>query len=209
MDAPRSTVYRLRPLALADVRTIATWYEQIDDLAMFHQRMPVPVGADAIEAAWRAAVVAPEPRTSYWFTLEDAEQLPVGFGGLEDISYVHGNCIGPFFIARSARGHGLAVRLRAMLLDLAFDHLGLARLTAVFRADNAGSRRVNERCGLREEGRLRDAWHAGGRRVDIMLFGILAAEWREHRVALRRALQPDTVLSLGERAGGLAWPDPA
>jgi len=42
-DAPDSTMFRLRPLDLADIRTIATWYEQVGDLAMFHQRMPIPL----------------------------------------------------------------------------------------------------------------------------------------------------------------------
>jgi RimJ/RimL family protein N-acetyltransferase len=206
--AADSTLFRLRPLGLADVPTIATWYEQLDDLAMFHQRMPIPLCADAIEATWRAAIVAPEPRTSYWFKIEDPDHNPVGLGGLEDINYAHGNCIAPFFVAQSARRKGLGVRLRAMLLDLAFDQLGLARLTSVFRADNAGSRRVNETCGLREEGRLRSAWHAGGSRVDVMIFGILAGEWRAHRVTLRRAMRPSTVLILGrEPSTSLSWPD--
>lgn len=203
----KSTLFRLRPLGLVDIPAIATLYEQLNDLAMFHQRMPIPLCADAIEAAWRAAIVAPEPRTSYWFKIEDADHNIVGFGGLEDINYAHGNCIGPFFIAPSARRNGLGVRLRAMLLDLAFDQLGLARLTSIFRADNAGSRRVNEACGLREEGRLRSAWHAGGSRVDVMIFGILASEWRAHRVTLRRAMSSSTVLVLGREASpSLSWP---
>jgi RimJ/RimL family protein N-acetyltransferase len=206
--AAEPTLFRLRPLGLADVPTIATWYEQLNDLALFHQRMPIPLCADAIEATWRAAIVAPEPRTSYWFKIEDPDDNAVGFGGLEDINYAHGNCIGPFFVAASARRKGLGVRLRAMLLDLAFDQLGLARLTSVFRADNAGSRRVNEACGLREEGRLRSAWHAGGSRVDVMIFGILAGEWRAHRAVLRRAMSPATVLVLGrEPSASLSWPD--
>jgi RimJ/RimL family protein N-acetyltransferase len=199
-NASGSTCYRLRPLAVADVRTIATWYEQVDDLAMFHQRMPVPLCAEAIEATWRAAILAPEPRTSYWFAMEDPDGVTAGFGGLEDVNYAHGNCLAPFFVAPAARGKGLAVRLRAILLDLAFDQLALARLTAVFRADNVGSRRVNELCGLREEGRLRDAWYAGGRRIDVMIFGILADEWRAHRVELRRSMSPKTVLTLGGRS---------
>jgi RimJ/RimL family protein N-acetyltransferase len=206
-DASGSTLYRLRPLAVADVRAIATWYEQVNELAMFHQRMPVPLCAEAIEAAWREAILAPEPRTSYWFTMEDPDGAPAGFGGLEDVNYAHGNCLAPFFVAPAARRKGLAVRLRAILLDLAFDQLALARLTAVFRADNVGSRRVNELCGLRQEGRLRGAWYAGGRRVDVMIFGILADEWRAHRVELRRSMSPTTVLTLGGPSlESLTWP---
>ena len=71
----------------------------------------------------------------------------------------------------------------------------------------AGSRRLNELCGLGEEGRLRSAWHAGGRRVDVMIFGILADEWRAHRNALRRTLSSSTILTLGgDTSAFSSWP---
>jgi RimJ/RimL family protein N-acetyltransferase len=199
--------FRLRPLEVADVPTIACWYEEVEDLAMFHSRMPLPLSAAAIEEGWRRAILSPEPRTSYWFTLVDEHADLAGFGGIEEVNYAHGTALAPFFIARNARRKGLAVRLRALLLDLAFDQLALARITSIHRADNVGSRRVNEACGFREEGRLRRAWRAGGEAVDVMIFGLLAEEWREHRVAMRNGLDPSTVVTLGsDPSGRWSWP---
>jgi hypothetical protein len=46
--------------------------------------------------------------------------------------------------------------------------------------------------------------------VDVLIFGILADEWREHRVGLRRSLSRATILALGhEPAGSFSWPDVA
>ena len=109
-DAPIGAQFWLRPLRLTDIPMISRWYEEVEDLAMFHQRMPIPLSADAVETAWHDAIIASEPRQSYWFVIDDEDNNPVGFGGIESINYVHGNALAPFFIARTARRRGLAVR---------------------------------------------------------------------------------------------------
>lgn len=38
-----------------------------------------------------------------------------------------------------------------------------------------------ERLGFREEGRLRDHAYLRGERVDVLVYGLLAEEWREER----------------------------
>jgi RimJ/RimL family protein N-acetyltransferase len=201
--------YRLRPLQLTDLPQIASWYEDVEDLGLFHRQMPVPQGADALAAGWRDAILAPEPRKSYWFSIEDEHELLVGFCGIEDINYVHGDAVTPMFVSRGARGAGLGLRSRALLLDLAFDQLRLTRITSIHRADNAASRRLNEACGLRPEGCIRRGWFAGGKHVDLLIFGILAEEWREHRSQLRQRLVPQTVVTLGRQPlSRWSWPAP-
>jgi RimJ/RimL family protein N-acetyltransferase len=54
------------------------------------------------------------------------------------------------WIARSDQGHGLGRRARAMLLELAFAHLGASRAVTAAVRDNAASRRVSARLGYRE-----------------------------------------------------------
>jgi RimJ/RimL family protein N-acetyltransferase len=169
--------------------------------------MPLPVSASAIEARWRETLLAPEPRSSYWFVIDDDSRNAVGLGGIEDISYTHGDAITPVFLAPTVRGKGLGVRARALLLDLAFDQLRLVRVTSFHRTDNIASRRINEACGLQEEGRIRRGWFAGGVHVDLAVFGILAEEWREHRLVLRQRLEPNTILTFGARPEGRwTWP---
>lgn len=207
VDNVKREQYWLRPLGLDHIPVITKWLEQVEDLAMFDRRMPVPLNAAAVEAEYRESIVAPEPRTSYWFVIEDNGEKSVGVLGLDGINYAHGHAVLPVFIAESWRRKGIALRARALLLDLAFDQLRMTRITSYHRADNDVSRRLNEACGLREEGCIRKGWFAGGQYVDLMVFGILAEEWREHRSMLKAKLRTDVVVTLGAKPWGRwSWP---
>ncbi len=76
-----------------------------------------------------------------------------------------------------AQGHGYATEAATALLDLAFDRLGLHRVTAATNAGNEASARVLRRLGMRQEGHLRQCVSFGGEWHDELLFAILAEEW--------------------------------
>lgn len=199
----------LRPLRISDLSVIAGWLEDVEDLALFHARMPVPLSGESLEAAWRESLLSAEPRGSYWYLIVDHEKRALGFGGIESINYVHGGAVTPLFITRPSRGKGLGLRARALLLDLAFDQLRLKRITSYHRVDNTASTRLNLACGFKPEGRIRSGWFADGRFIDLNVYGILAEEWRECRVPLSRSLSPAIQVSLGEYSGaGWTWPKP-
>jgi RimJ/RimL family protein N-acetyltransferase len=83
-----------------------------------------------------------------------------------------------------AQRHGYATEAASALLDLAFDRLGLHRVTASTNAGNAASARTLRRLGMRQEGHLRQCVSFGGEWHDELLFAILADEWaaaRPHR----------------------------
>jgi len=54
-----------------------------------------------------------------------------------------------YVLARHAQGRGLAIEAARAWLDVAFDELGLRRLTAVVHPDNAPSRALATRLGFR------------------------------------------------------------
>ncbi len=200
--------YWLRPLSFDHIPVITKWLEQVEDLAMFDRRMPVPLSATAVEREWHDSIAAREPRTTYWFIIEDNKGESIGLVGLDGVNYAHGDAVLPVFIAEPWRRKGIALRARALLLDLAFDQLRMARITSYHRADNDASRRLDEVCGLREEGCIRSGWFSGGQSIDLMVFGILAEEWRKHRSVLKRKLRANTVVTLGEKPWGRwSWPE--
>ncbi len=206
-QADRTKHYRLRPMRMDDVPMVTAWMEDIEDLAMFDRRRVVPLDPASMELEWRDCIVAREPRTSYWFMIQDEDKLAIGLAGLIEINFVHGAALMPIFIAQQARNQGIGVRTRALLLDFAFEQLRLVHITSLHRADNEASRRLNEACGFREEGRIRNGYNAGGRYVDQMIYGILADEWRAHRRQLSGRLGRDAVVSLGSREmGQWSWP---
>lgn len=80
-------------------------------------------------------------------------------------------------IAPAHRGRGYAVEAVRELVTAAFE-LGVRRVEAGCFAENAGSRRVMEKVGLRQEGYyVRESLHRDGTWRDGMSFGLLADEW--------------------------------
>jgi RimJ/RimL family protein N-acetyltransferase len=83
-----------------------------------------------------------------------------------------------FWLAPAARGRGLASRAVGLLTGWAFDALGFDRVELTTTPDNAATRRLAERLGFREEGTMRARNLERGRRVDVVVFGVLKDEWR-------------------------------
>jgi RimJ/RimL family protein N-acetyltransferase len=94
----------------------------------------------------------------------------VGLAGLEAD-------LGPeayYWIGASARGKGVATRSLWRVCRWAFDTAGLARVRLFTEPDNLPSRRVAERVGFVQEGRLRrGAVDKQGQRGDLLLYGLL------------------------------------
>ncbi|MFN8077053.1 MAG: GNAT family protein [Kineosporiaceae bacterium] len=86
------------------------------------------------------------------------------------------------YLAPDRRGHGLGTRVRAMVLDLAFTHLGASTASSSYIEGNEASRRVSQRLGYEPDGlslmefrgrRLRD--HR--MRVDAQRWAEVRPEW--------------------------------
>lgn len=77
-------------------------------------------------------------------------------------------------------GRGIATEAARAVIDLAFDHYGVHRVTAQLDARNARSAALCERLGMRREShKLRDFW-SKGEWTDSFEYAVLAEEW--HRI---------------------------
>jgi RimJ/RimL family protein N-acetyltransferase len=81
-----------------------------------------------------------------------------------------------FWVAREARGRGVATRALVLVSRWAFDGMGLARLQLVTEPENVPSQRVAERAGFRREGILRSYIELHGSRRDAVMYGLLPAD---------------------------------
>ena len=76
-------------------------------------------------------------------------------------------------------GHGYASEAAAAMVGVAFEELGVRRVTAGCFADNLASVRILETIGMRREQHgVRDSWHADLGWVDGYSYALLAEEWR-------------------------------
>jgi RimJ/RimL family protein N-acetyltransferase len=91
-----------------------------------------------------------------------------------------------FTLAREHQGKGFASEAVSLLLDYAFDTLGLHRVIAMADCRNRPSVALLERVGMRREGHFLDnVWFKGGW-ADEYLYAVLKDEWLQKRQITRR-----------------------
>jgi RimJ/RimL family protein N-acetyltransferase len=78
-------------------------------------------------------------------------------------------------------GRGFGTEMTRLVLDHAFDTVGLHRVELEVYAHNPRAQRVYEKCGFRVEGRRRDALLWDGVRYDAVLMGVLRTDRRGAR----------------------------
>lgn len=207
MDNPRPETYFMRPLEGSDVSTIARWFVDLDDLSLFDRALRAPLNLSSSEKAWSDALGNNDEKGKYWFALIDEADDLVGISGIEGISVINRDGVIPLFIERGSRKKGVGCRALALMLDIAFIHLGLNRLTSYFRSDNDATRTLVERVGFRQEGCMQQAWFAKGQHLDMIVIGILRREWMERRKKLAVELDANVTVTFGrESAGTWRWP---
>lgn len=86
-----------------------------------------------------------------------------------------------YWLLPEHRGEGYATEAVELVVDHAFDALGLERVAAWVVEFNEGSRALLERLGFTREGRTRHGRFARGEFQDMLIYGVLAEEWRERR----------------------------
>jgi RimJ/RimL family protein N-acetyltransferase len=203
-DKPKS--YFMTPLEPTHLSTLSRWFSDLDDLALFDRAVRVPLAGDALRNSWFGQSEA-GAYDRHWFSVAGDDAVPVAMIGLEYLSFVNGDAIVPMFIDKAFRRQGLGVRCLSLVMEIAFRHFGLHRLTSYLRADNQASRMLTERVGFQQEGCMRQAWFADGQRRDILAVGILRQEWMERRTALADETDSRTVVTFGSSGSGRwSWP---
>lgn len=89
-----------------------------------------------------------------------------------------------YWLGGANEGRGIVTRSCARFFDFAFDELRLHRVSLSAAVDNARSRAVALRLGMREEGVHRDAGRVPDGYLDLVWYGILEDEWRAYRGSL-------------------------
>jgi RimJ/RimL family protein N-acetyltransferase len=170
---------RLRPFEPADFDALFA-YQSRDDVTRYLQW-----GArnrDEVRHALELKIAATAIRAEGDFLALAAESASAGeivgdvVLGLVSEEHAHGE-IG-YIVHPDHHGHGYATEMARPLLRIAFEDLGLHRVTGVLDARNAASARVLEKLGMRREANLveneflKDEWQSE------IVYAILAREWR-------------------------------
>jgi RimJ/RimL family protein N-acetyltransferase len=169
---------RLREISRDDAAAALAWAADPE----FFRYLPYePIIDEAAEAAFLedlAAQAIEHPRRQYHlgivWTATD-EVIGMARLGIDAPEHRVGD-IG-YGVRRDRNGEGFATEAAALLVDFGFHELGLHRIFAYHHPDNLASRRVLEKLGMQQEGRLRENLLAHGAWRDSLVWGILDHEW--------------------------------
>lgn len=178
---PRTTErLTLRPFLDDDIDQVLAFRNEPE---VYRWLLKTTVDPVAFKQKWLASV--DDPYDHSCAVLVDQQLIGTGFLEVVDVpgqnddpetkkvEGVLGYILDPAFA-----GHGYATELARDLLSLAFDDLGLRRVTAGCYADNLASRRILEKVGMRlERHGIRDSWHSELRWIDGCSYGLLKDEW--------------------------------
>jgi RimJ/RimL family protein N-acetyltransferase len=173
----------LRPLRAEDAAAYARAF--IDDPQL---GVLLGVESDPLEGDAREHIHQQPGRAASGLGLELAiagvdDDAFLGTLTIHTVVWQHGRCELGFWLTAAARGRGVATQAVSAALRWAFDMLALQRVEVTTTSDNPTVPELVRRLGFTREGMLRRHNVERGRRVDIVCFGLLAAEWRAPRQA--------------------------
>ena len=112
------------------------------------------------------------------FVIESTEGKPIGIIALVHIDDVHKTAECFCAIGEKAFwGGGIGTEAHLLLADWAFKNLGLHKIWACIRPENAAIIKVIERIGFKVEGALREEKFINGKRIDVVRIGLLQREF--------------------------------
>ena len=117
------------------------------------------------------------------FLIVHREHGPIGVTGLSELSRRNRHATVGSWFGRDWWGSGANVESKALITRLAFERLGLDRVTAWANTRNGRSQVALERVGFSREGVLRGFHRHGDVLHDVVVFGLLRPAWSRSELA--------------------------
>ncbi|MGC8567960.1 MAG: GNAT family N-acetyltransferase [Candidatus Micrarchaeia archaeon] len=100
----------------------------------------------------------------------------IGICSADKLDYVNMNCEIGFWLGSDYRGKGYAYAAVTLLVYFAFNGLGMHRISAKTLDSNLQSRRLLEKIGFSEEGKLKESVRIDNKYYDAIEYGLLKTE---------------------------------
>ena len=166
----------LRPLTAEDGARVLVWRNSPEVAAFMYSDHAISAPE---HARWLGTALADG---HYWIIQMDG--APVGLANLADINPAPRRCAWAYYLADPAtRGRGVGAAVEYMVLQHVFETMGMNKLWCEVLATNESVWRLHESFGFTREAYLRAHVCKGGRFVDVVGLGLLAADWAAARPA--------------------------
>jgi ribosomal-protein-alanine N-acetyltransferase len=167
----------LRPLELVDAEQVQELFAQWEVVRLLNARIPWPFPEDGALMNIRDTALPAMERGEQWdwtLRLKESPDKIIGRIGL----YLRENNRG-FWMGLPWQGRGLMTEAVIAVTNYWFDVLEFPVLRAPKAVENAGSRRISEKMGMRVV-EVKDSDYVGGR-LPTEVWEITAEEWRAWR----------------------------
>lgn len=172
-------VVALRPWQDDDAAAIVAAIDGDPEITQWLDMIPQPYGlADARDYLAQCRQSWAEGTGAAFAVLDVSDRRLLGSIGARFGDPVHGVADVGYWVARDARGRGVATHALRLLAPWLFDEIGIERLQLQTDALNEPSQRVAEKAGFTREGVLRSSRYNDRRRrrVDFVMFSLLRDE---------------------------------
>ena len=172
-------VVALRPWHVGDAPAVATAIHGDPEIASWLDQVPQPYGLDDAHAYIAACRGGWEDGTLASFAvLDPTGRRVLGSLGIRFADLPDGVAEAGYWVAREARGRGVATHALRLASRWLFRAAEVERLQLRADALNVPSQRVAEKAGFTREGVLRSLHYNPrlGRRVDFVMFSLLRSE---------------------------------
>jgi RimJ/RimL family protein N-acetyltransferase len=166
----------LRRLTPGDTERIWVWQ---NDESLYETLLGSfrPVDRECVAEWLRGKTTPTEREINLALTLADGGEH-IGNVYLREIDRAAGRAELHIYIGDEAqRGRGYGRQALECLLNCAFHDLGLHRVWLQVLANNQRAVRTYEQLGFAHEGRLREHAQKGGQFIDVLVMGLLAADY--------------------------------
>jgi len=167
----------LRELEAADAPALLAAVSR-EEVSRFITPQPGNVGAIERFIAWAREEREAGRAACFALTLQGSDEA-IGMFQVRALESGFATAEWGFVIGSAYWGQGLFVDAATLIVDFAFDVLGVRRLEARAAAANGRGNAALRKIGAVQEGVLRRAFLRDGRLLDQVLWSILCDEWRD------------------------------
>lgn len=166
------SLVRLRAVEEADLETIHAMFND-PDVLYFLEQVTFPQAVRGTRDWWEASRGSPGVNT---FAIETLSGELVGACSLDSAHVPSRSAVLGIWIGKPYWNRGYGTDAVRTVCRFGFREMNLRRVELHVHASNPRGRRVYEKVGFKEEGRLRGAHFSGGEGIDTIVMGLLSDE---------------------------------
>jgi len=165
-----------------DLPHVRRWYRD-PELARLTRYSLAPMTDEEVDRFFHGRLMSPRS-VAYAIVVRATGRL-IGLTTFSNLDPDNGSVLYHISIGEpDAWGRGYGTEATGLMLGLAFERIGLHRVSLSVFSFNRRAIRSYQKAGFRVEGRAREAIVRDGQRFDELSMGVLAPEWLARRASL-------------------------